>query len=68
LLLVVNSTARANIEDGNRIGGFLKHDAEILNAQPEGIDAGQCLDVAGLRGRVLRILSDLGPDGFAFSP
>jgi hypothetical protein len=57
---------RANFENGDRVGGFGKQNAEVLNAQPESINAGQCFNVAGLRGGVLRVLSDLGPDQLRF--
>jgi hypothetical protein len=39
LLLVVNSTVWANVEEGDRIGGFLKHHPEVLNAQPDSINS-----------------------------
>jgi hypothetical protein len=60
--LFINPAARANVENGDRVSGFFKHNAEALNAQPESINTGQSLDVAGLRGRVFRILLDLRPD------
>jgi hypothetical protein len=57
---------RADIVNGNAVGGLSEQDAKILHAQPLLFDPNQRLDVASLRGRICGVLLDLGPNELCF--